>query len=673
MFVENKYIKFYEKNKYIPKMFNPYNCQEIIDLSPTMTTQCGSTTSSAAVLILESEEDMSKIIKYNMPITVKVRKHKCDIEELKAVLRNGKSQSKLTNKEIALALKKPLTLVEHWFRKDGCFSIPDEDIWFELKELLKISTDEFDSFVTEFEYRDGVFDKSNRFYDSDGISPTLTSASAENEKFIVSELLEDTQYNNLKNNNSRGEIMNRELINFKEILGHDELLVAEFFKGYGSQSMSLDAIGVPNKVVVGSEIDVDAIISYASVRHSQEELNKKIDLTDDEIKKWLMDRNIGWDFQKKKSSIPRMKKDKLYKLYNACILDNEVGDISLVNPNELPDFDLMTYSFPCTDISVAGIQQGLAKGSGTRSGLLWECEKIISVKKPKYLLMENVKNLVGKQFKHEFDKWCEWLEEQGYTNYWQVMNAKDYGVPQNRERVFMVSILGEHIAYNFPQKQELKIRLKDVLEDKVDQKYYIDNEASNKLIQALKEKGFRDDITGIANNPRSREYNDFKEVSPTLCARDYKDPKIVIQQNENDINPNRLGNIYGEQFGTGYGGNVWDKETISPTLTTMQGGRREPMIIDDTQGFDGVRTYDDMTPTLRSQRSGLKTFDKTYKIRKLTPRECFRLMGVNDEIFDRIQSSGISNSQLYKQAGNSIVRDCLDEIFIKLFFKEENF
>ena len=120
--------------------------------------------------------------------------------------------------------------------------------------------------------------------------------------------------------------------------------------------------------------------------------------------------------------------------------------------------------------------------SGTMSGLLWECQKVIAAKKPKYLLMENVKNLVGKKHKHNFDKWLEWPEEFGYTNYWQILNAKDYGIPQNRERVFCVSILGEHKPYVFPEKQELTIRLKYVLEDEVDEKFYLSEERVAQLI-----------------------------------------------------------------------------------------------------------------------------------------------------------------------------------------------
>ena len=124
----------------------------------------------------------------------------------------------------------------------------------------------------------------------------------------------------------------------------NKLRVFESFCGYGSQSIALENIGVLHEVVAISDIDADVLISYGAIRG---DLSKSISLTDDEIKKWLMDRNIGWDFQKQKSSIPRMKKDKLYKLYNACIEHNCLGDISIIDPNSIPDHDLFTYSFPC--------------------------------------------------------------------------------------------------------------------------------------------------------------------------------------------------------------------------------------------------------------------------------------------------------------------------------------
>lgn len=205
------------------------------------------------------------------------------------------------------------------------------------------------------------------------------------------------------------------------------LRVFTAFSGYDSQCMALDRIGIPYELVGWSEID-----KYAIQAH-----------------------------------------DAVYPRY----ADRNYGDISKIDWESVPDFDLFTYSFPCTDISNAGVQKGLEEGSGTRSSLLWECKKTIEVKRPKYLLMENVKALVSAKFLPFYKKWEQWLAEMGYDNYCKVMNAKDYGVPQNRERIFIVSILGDHNGFRFPEKVPLEKRLKDVLEEKVDEKYYLSDKA----------------------------------------------------------------------------------------------------------------------------------------------------------------------------------------------------
>ena len=155
--------------------------------------------------------------------------------------------------------------------------------------------------------------------------------------------------------------------------------------------------------------------------------------------------------------------------------DRNYGDISKIDWSQVPDFDLFTYSSPCQDWSSAGLQRGGQEGSGTRSSLLWECRKAIIAKKPKYLLLENVKALISKKFRPYVDKWCRELEEYGYYNYWNVMNAKNYGIPQNRERVFLLSIRSDVDSGNFffPEGLELTTFLKDVLEENVDEKYYL--------------------------------------------------------------------------------------------------------------------------------------------------------------------------------------------------------
>lgn len=153
--------------------------------------------------------------------------------------------------------------------------------------------------------------------------------------------------------------------------------------------------------------------------------------------------------------------------------DRNFGDISKIDWDAVPDFDLFTYSSPCQDFSSAGKQRGGQEGSGTRSSLLWECRRAIITKRPKYLLLENVAALVSKKFLPLFNQWQAELASYGYNNFAQVLNAKDYGIPQNRQRVFLVSILDENASYCFPEKMPLTKRLKDVLEQNVDEKYYL--------------------------------------------------------------------------------------------------------------------------------------------------------------------------------------------------------
>jgi len=176
--------------------------------------------------------------------------------------------------------------------------------------------------------------------------------------------------------------------------------------------------------------------------------------------------------------------------------DRNYGDITKIDWNKVPDFDFFTYSSPCQDFSNAGKLAGGIEGTGTRSSLLWYCRNAIIVKKPKYLMMENVKNLVSKKFLNTFLKWEEELRSYGYSNFCQVLNAKDYGIPQNRERIFVVSILDAGVWFTFPKKEQLVLRLKDMLEKHVDEKYYLSDETVQKYVdwsdrQKANGNGFR--------------------------------------------------------------------------------------------------------------------------------------------------------------------------------------
>ena len=328
-----------------------------------------------------------------------------------------------------------------------------------------------------------------------------------------------------------------------------KLKVFEAFAGIGAQRMALRNIGVDFEVVGISEIDKFAIKSYEAI-------------------------------------------------HGEC---PNYGDISKINPKNLPNIDLFTYSFPCQDLSVAGRQEGIVRGK-TRSGLLYECEKIIEAKKPKYLLLENVKNLIGKRHKQDFDNWLKYLENLGYTNYYKVLNAKDFGIPQNRERVFCISILGKHTPYTFPNFIPLTKNIKDILEYKVDNKYYLSDEK-------------------------------------------VKNMKIKIPIRLNEIK--KVGNI--NPSGNGMNGDVFDANGISPALTRC-----------------GIVKIS-LPYVYTNKDNKLLTEQVKHKVRRLTPRECFRLMGVNDKDVDKVKKANISNSQQYKQAGNSIVVPVLESIFKELF------
>lgn len=467
-----------------------------------------------------------------------------------------------------------------------------------------------------------------------------------------------------------------------------KLRVLENFAGYGSQSIALDNLHINNEVVGISEIDPDAIIAYAALRGC--DLNKIVDISIDDMKQILMNKNVGYDFQKNKSKIPRMRKDKLIQLFNADQFSKNLGDISIIKPQDVPQHDLFTYSFPCQDISVAGNMEGIEKGK-TRSGLLYECEKIIEHCRPKYLLMENVKNLVGKKFKSQFDEWLQYLESLGYKNYWKVLNAKDFGIAQNRERVFAVSILGDE-NYEFPNGFKLEKRLKDFLEYSVDDKYYLSEEIQKRFKQTKVDDGTNNIIGTTAPKERSigqrdRVYGE-NGVAPSLNATDYKQPKQIIDYTNVIEKADRLGGCFDDENGKHQAGSVWNKEGLCPTLDTMQGGYRQPLITEkikiekvghlECQGWHEIETRvhstNGLAPTVETRnRAKYLEIDKKkynkldFEIRKLTPRECFRLMGLSDEQIDKIQQTGLSDSAQYKLAGNSIVVQVLEGIFRNLY------
>ena len=295
----------------------------------------------------------------------------------------------------------------------------------------------------------------------------------------------------------------------------------------------------------------------------------------------------------------------------------EPSDITQLHGNDLGIFDkkqyeyIMTYSFPCQDLSKAGKQAGMSKDSGTRSGLLWEVERILKELNetdslPQVLLMENVPDVIGSKNIRDFNEWYAFLESVGYQSYYKILNAKNYGIPQNRNRCFMVSILGEY-SYTFPKPIPLEKRLCAVLEENVDEKYYLSDRKVQEFCKANKD---------ISNCIRTSGRGSLDKHTWDLIVQPIPDSLEPVCLNSK---------VDGKQPSTQ--DRIYDAAAISMAVT---------------------KSY---MPNIYNQR-----------IRKLTPLECWRLMGFSDDDFRKAQAVN-SNTQLYKQAGNSIVKQVLMAIF----------
>lgn len=331
--------------------------------------------------------------------------------------------------------------------------------------------------------------------------------------------------------------------------------VFEAFAGIGTQRMALNNIGFEHEVIGISEISESAITAYNAI-HGE---------------------------------------------------TKNFGDISKLKTEDIPEHDLFTYSFPCQDISLDGNLLGASEGSGTRSSLLWEAKRVIQAKKPRYLMLENVKNLLANRFKNDFENWLQWLESQGYNNYVKLINAKEFtNIPQNRERVFVLSILKEDdFGFSYPDNINRTSVLKDYLENPISHSYIVPESKFEKLIvpfESQTERHF------IANNKTgyivAKPYDSFVYGYPNSKTR--------------------RGRV-------GYG--------VAQTI--------------QTEVLMGV-VLEDLT------------------IKKLTPLECWRLMGVKDEDYFKAVNAGLKKTALYELAGNAIVVQVLERIFQEVMKNESS-
>ena len=467
----------------------------------------------------------------------------------------------------------------------------------------------------------------------------------------------------------------------------------ELFAGYGSQALALKRLNIPFEHYRVVEFDKYAVKSYNAIH--------------------------GTDFK-----------------------PTDIRDVTgaSLGIEETDKYDyLLTYSFPCTDLSNAGKMLGMSKGSETRSGLLWEVERILreineaqELSLPQFLVMENVPMVHADKNIKDFALWISFLDSLGYTSKWQDLNAKDYGIPQNRERCFLVSYLDKSLKYAFPLPVKLEKTAQDYLEDDVDEKYFIKTDKAKELIEKLiiendldgviyvkdnTEKGYKElDTGGIVNlyYPESLTKRGRVQTRGRVCPTVTVDGILTQMEKKrrtvdlSTVNPHLkddcVNGIGTRQRGIG---NVTAKDTGVLEATKKRAFLNKKRIdsVDEdiakaltARDFKGFSTGEDsatqngvintcikvgemdlkhelasrvysaegISPAITCNQAYQPNFIIEYRIRKLTPLECFRLMDVSDEDAKKMLAVN-SETQCYKQAGNSIVVAVLEKIFFNIF------
>ena len=447
-----------------------------------------------------------------------------------------------------------------------------------------------------------------------------------------------------------------------------KIKILELFGGIGACSKAFEKLGIPYEIVDYVEIDKHAVDSFNAIHNTN------------------------------------------YQPQNITEWNKDI------------DVDLIMHGSPCQDFSLAGKQAGGDKDSGTRSSLMYETIRIVEKLKPKIVIWENVKNLISKKHKHNFDAYIDTMKELGYISYYQVLNAKDYGIPQNRERVFTVSILDNHTEkdekislivkdFKFPEKKELKLKLKDMLEDSVDESFYLTEDkiekishwnayqkpfkkvnGNNSIVPTITARGAGENHSGmITYSDRLEETTNLQEECLHIKNATKKGYLEAYDGDGIDISSRmqyHRGNVQKDSIqtldctgGEGHGVVVKNlkQKLCDQLIETNQVSEGDVIKHSYTQQIlDGKKKCVEksdgimITLTTRGDCVGTAVKDKSnnLRIRKLTPKECWRLMGFEDEDYERASKVN-TKSQLYKQAGNSIVVNVLEEI-IKQLIEREN-
>ncbi len=515
--------------------------------------------------------------------------------------------------------------------------------------------------------------------------------------------------------------------------------IIELFAGYGSQHLALSYLGVDVKGHKIVEWAVPSIQAYKDLHYGDVNTDHTKELTDDEIINELLNYGISANYNEpmKKEQIKRRGSQWCRNVYNNIKNTNNLVNISNVKATDLEitetdKYDyILTYSFPCQDLSLAGKRAGMDEDSETRSSLLWQVQRLLDELQqlnqlPQVLLMENVPQVISQDNMRNMEKWDAFLSSLGYKSYIKNLIATDYGIPQIRNRTFMISILGEY-SYTFPKPIPLELKLSDMLEDDVDEKYYLSNKMidafsahhdkyprKERFIQALKNPNENDVANTITARAGQRPTDNF--IVENNNTDNVKDPRNLKEKLCDDLIES--GTVKGGEIINHSYTNSEKKQNsrlelenfiertdgIMPTLTTRpdilgvvvkgiatnesEKWAKKPldelsrtllanksnaevgvMIPGELRYDEGIRTFkDDTMGTIRTKDGGgdkIVITSPPLRIRKITPLEAFRLMGVKDDDYYKIAKNQ-SNSSLYHLAGDSIVVNVLIAIFKQL-------
>ena len=454
----------------------------------------------------------------------------------------------------------------------------------------------------------------------------------------------------------------------------------QFFAGIGSQALALKKLGVEFEDYKIAEWAVPSIKAYNSI-HTKDFTDYSKSKTREEMVKVVKNVSLDYDKPISEKQLNSKSDEWVREVYNNIIATHNLVNVMEVSGKDL-EIDtnytnIIFYSFPCQDLSKAGLRAGLKKDGGTRSGLLWEIERIINEltereRESCVLICENVPDLVGTNFVKDFSNWVMALEKLGFSSYDEILNSKDYCVPQNRKRVFMVSLPGKY-HYVFPRKIKLKYRLNDFLQESADEKYYL----SQKQIEDVS------NWNAFEKPLENMERNEKLGYSPMITTRSCEYAAGMILTQDKIV---KIGSYLPNSHCSGQ---VVSPNGIAPTVMENHGSvTAVPIKNNNSKGYELAADGDGIDISGRMQyhrgtvQKGLaQTLStmggndvgvmKQQRIRKLTPKECLRLMGFDDKSYESMRSVGMTDSQIYHCAGDSIVVTVLMGIFGTLLGVED--